>query len=69
MSNVYPVSKSFSKQLNSIRKQTYNSDHAVKGLNNRRYWKQYSLIASTAIDNPKLFKKFYDNKVILDICH
>lgn len=67
MNNVYPVSKEFMNQLESIRIESYNSYHAIKILNNRRYWKQYSLITNVAINSPELFKDMYDDKVFLYI--
>ena len=67
MNNVYPVSKEFINQLKSIRRESYDSYHAIKILNNRFYWKQYSLIANVAINSPELFKDMYDDKVTFDI--
>ena len=67
MNNEYPVSKEFMNQLKSIRRESYDSYHAIKILNNRRYWKQYSLIANVAINSPELFKDMYDDKVTFDI--
>lgn len=67
MNNVYPVSKEFMNQLKSIHRESYDSYHAIKILNNRRYWKQYSLIANVAINSPELFKDMYDDKVTFDI--
>lgn len=69
MNNVYPVTKEFINQLKSIRRKSCNSCHAIKILNNRRYWKQYSLIANVAINSPKLFKNMYDDKVTFDVFH
>lgn len=67
MNNVYPVSKEFINQLKSIRRESYDSYHAIKILNNRRYWEQYSLIANVAVNSPELFKDMYDDEVIFDI--
>ena len=67
MNNEYPVSKEFMNQLKSIRRESYGSYHAIKILNNQRYWKQYSLIANVAINSPELFKDMYDDKVTFDI--
>ena len=67
MNNVYPVTKKFMNQLKSIRRESCDSYHAIKILNNRRYWKQYLLIANVAINSPKLFKDMYNDKVTFDI--